>query len=171
MIKSAPYMTRPIPMMIPIYRWWEVPMLWVTGQLYDLIAGRRRTVYVNQCSHYCLLDHFFLPSLSFLFFFVGTARESRVSRRGVRHCHHTRSLHCLSSFFFFPPEACSQLSFCLFRIIFCKFKSWHGFFSFSSLPLLDFHVFSQAAVYFYPCCRSKLPVSVAKGSGFQGRFA
>eukprot|EP00729_Bicosta_minor_P008713 gene8713-13109_t len=44
MIKSAPYMTRPIPMMIPIYRWWEVPMLWVTGQLYDLIAGRRRTV-------------------------------------------------------------------------------------------------------------------------------
>ena len=44
MIKSAPYMTRPIPMMIPLYRWWEIPMMRVTGVMYDLIAGRRRTV-------------------------------------------------------------------------------------------------------------------------------
>lgn len=76
MIKSAPYMTRPIPMMIPIYRWWEVPMLWVTGKLYDLIAGRRRTVYVKQFSHYCLLDLF--PSFPFvsLLFCWNSQRES-----------------------------------------------------------------------------------------------
>jgi hypothetical protein len=44
MIQSAPFMTRPIPMMIPLYRWWELPLMRVTGLLYDLIAGRRRTV-------------------------------------------------------------------------------------------------------------------------------
>ena len=44
MIQSAPFMTRPIAMMIPLYRWWEVPIMRVTGLLYDLIAGRRRTV-------------------------------------------------------------------------------------------------------------------------------
>ena len=44
MIDSAPYMTRPIPMMIPIFRWWEVPMMWAVGKLYDAIAGRRLTV-------------------------------------------------------------------------------------------------------------------------------
>eukprot|EP00039_Didymoeca_costata_P030384 m.29272 g.29272 ORF g.29272 m.29272 type:complete len:680 (-) comp8085_c0_seq1:1866-3905(-) len=44
MIQSAPFMTRPIPMMIPLYRWWEVPMMWVVGKMYDAIAGRRLTV-------------------------------------------------------------------------------------------------------------------------------
>ena len=37
-------MTRPIAMMIPLYRWWEVPLMRVTGLMYDLIAGRHRTV-------------------------------------------------------------------------------------------------------------------------------
>jgi len=44
MIDSAPFMTHPIPMMVPLYKWWEVPMMYFTGKLYDLIAGRRRTV-------------------------------------------------------------------------------------------------------------------------------
>ena len=44
MIDSAPYMTRPIPMMIPIFRWWEVPMMFFVGKMYDAIAGRRLTV-------------------------------------------------------------------------------------------------------------------------------
>jgi glycerol-3-phosphate dehydrogenase len=44
MIESAPFMTRPIPMMVPLYKWWEVPMMFMTGKLYDFIAGRRRTV-------------------------------------------------------------------------------------------------------------------------------
>lgn len=31
-------------MMIPLYKWWEVPMMYATGQLYDMIAGRRQSV-------------------------------------------------------------------------------------------------------------------------------
>eukprot|EP01064_Diplonema_japonicum_P017699 TRINITY_DN2598_c0_g1_i2.p1 TRINITY_DN2598_c0_g1~~TRINITY_DN2598_c0_g1_i2.p1 ORF type:complete len:663 (+),score=91.23 TRINITY_DN2598_c0_g1_i2:52-2040(+) len=49
MIDSAPFMTRPLPMMIPMYKWWEVPLFWVGGKLYDAIAGGRRRV---PSSHY-----------------------------------------------------------------------------------------------------------------------
>jgi hypothetical protein len=33
MIDSAPFMAHPIPMMVPLYKWWEVPMFFVTGKL------------------------------------------------------------------------------------------------------------------------------------------
>ncbi len=39
MIQSAPFMTQPLPMMIPLHKWWEIPVYWVSGKLYDLIAG------------------------------------------------------------------------------------------------------------------------------------
>lgn len=35
---------RPPRAQVPLYKWWEVPMMFFTGKLYDLIAGRRRTV-------------------------------------------------------------------------------------------------------------------------------
>eukprot|EP01059_Diplonema_ambulator_P003967 TRINITY_DN13677_c0_g1_i1.p1 TRINITY_DN13677_c0_g1~~TRINITY_DN13677_c0_g1_i1.p1 ORF type:complete len:713 (+),score=189.11 TRINITY_DN13677_c0_g1_i1:284-2140(+) len=44
MIDSAPFMTRPLPMMIPMYKWWEVPLMWTGGKFYDAIAGSRRRV-------------------------------------------------------------------------------------------------------------------------------
>jgi len=53
MIESAPFMTHPIPMMIPLYKWWEIPMMFLTGQLYDFIAGSRRAV---PQSHYITRD-------------------------------------------------------------------------------------------------------------------
>jgi len=44
MIQSAPFMAKALPMMVPLYRWWEVPLFWVVGFLYDLIAGAGRGV-------------------------------------------------------------------------------------------------------------------------------
>ncbi|CCI10038.1 unnamed protein product [Albugo candida] len=41
---SAPYMNRPLPIMIPIYKWWEVPYMWVGAKVYDLVAGSKRYV-------------------------------------------------------------------------------------------------------------------------------
>lgn len=43
-LESAPYMTEPISMLVPLYTWWELPMMFIVGQLYDLIAGDRRAV-------------------------------------------------------------------------------------------------------------------------------
>ena len=44
MIQSAPFMTQPLPMMIPLHKWWEIPLYWVSGKMYDWIAG------VHPCS-------------------------------------------------------------------------------------------------------------------------
>lgn len=44
MLNAAPFMARPLPIMIPIYRWWEVPYMWVGAKMYDFIAGSRRAV-------------------------------------------------------------------------------------------------------------------------------
>ena len=53
MIASAPFMTKPLPMMVPMYKWWEVPVLWMGGKLYDAVAGSRRIV---PASHYMSVD-------------------------------------------------------------------------------------------------------------------
>eukprot|EP00511_Aplanochytrium_stocchinoi_P001526 CAMPEP_0204842816 /NCGR_PEP_ID=MMETSP1346-20131115/47614_1 /ASSEMBLY_ACC=CAM_ASM_000771 /TAXON_ID=215587 /ORGANISM="Aplanochytrium stocchinoi, Strain GSBS06" /LENGTH=588 /DNA_ID=CAMNT_0051981853 /DNA_START=262 /DNA_END=2028 /DNA_ORIENTATION=- len=39
MIGAAPYIARPIPIMIPLEHWWQVPMMWIGTKLYDFIAG------------------------------------------------------------------------------------------------------------------------------------
>jgi glycerol-3-phosphate dehydrogenase len=50
-LSAAPYMNRPLPIMIPIYNWWEVPYMWVGAKMYDLVAGSKRFVpgsyYIN----------------------------------------------------------------------------------------------------------------------------
>lgn len=44
MLTSAPYMNRPLPIMIPIYKWWEVPYMYIGTKVYDFIAGSKRFV-------------------------------------------------------------------------------------------------------------------------------
>ncbi|KAL3917536.1 MAG: hypothetical protein SGPRY_006366 [Prymnesium sp.] len=44
MIRSAPFMAKPIPMLVPLYRWWEIPLFALVGFMYDTIAGKGRKV-------------------------------------------------------------------------------------------------------------------------------
>ncbi|CAN0282967.1 unnamed protein product, partial [Ectocarpus sp. 4 AP-2014] len=49
MLQAAPYMNRPLPIMIPIYKWWEVPYMWIGAKascllVYDWIAGAKLVV-------------------------------------------------------------------------------------------------------------------------------
>lgn len=50
-LSAAPYMNRPLPIMIPIYTWWEIPYMWIGTKMYDLVAGSKRFVpgsyYIN----------------------------------------------------------------------------------------------------------------------------
>jgi hypothetical protein len=39
LMNAAPYMAHPLPTIIPIYRWWEVPYMWVGAKMYDFVAG------------------------------------------------------------------------------------------------------------------------------------
>ena len=40
-LQIAPYLTNSLPIMLPIYKWHQVPYFWVGAKVYDLIAGSR----------------------------------------------------------------------------------------------------------------------------------
>ncbi len=54
MLRSADFHARPQPILIPLYRWWEVgtfvsatpqvPYMWVGTKVYDIVAGKNRAV-------------------------------------------------------------------------------------------------------------------------------
>lgn len=41
LLNMAPHLTIHLPIMLPIYRWWQVPYYWVGSKLYDLVAGSK----------------------------------------------------------------------------------------------------------------------------------
>ena len=41
MLESAPHLTHPLPIMLPVYQWWQVPYFWVGIKAYDFVAGDR----------------------------------------------------------------------------------------------------------------------------------
>ena len=44
MLSAAPYMNRPLPIMIPLYTWWQVPYMYIGTKVYDMVAGKNRYV-------------------------------------------------------------------------------------------------------------------------------
>lgn len=40
-LQIAPHLTKEIPIMIPIYKWWQIPYYWIGSKFYDLLAGKR----------------------------------------------------------------------------------------------------------------------------------
>ncbi|CAD7089448.1 unnamed protein product [Hermetia illucens] len=41
MLAAAPHLTHPLPIMLPVYTWWQIPYYWVGIKCYDLVAGDR----------------------------------------------------------------------------------------------------------------------------------
>ncbi|XP_063708080.1 glycerol-3-phosphate dehydrogenase, mitochondrial isoform X2 [Culicoides brevitarsis] len=41
MLECAPHLTRPLPIMLPVYTWWQIPYYWAGIKCYDLVAGDR----------------------------------------------------------------------------------------------------------------------------------
>jgi len=51
MLTAAPHLTHPLPIMLPVYQWWQVPYYWVGIKAYDLVAGSKTvksSYYVNK---------------------------------------------------------------------------------------------------------------------------
>lgn len=42
LIQIAPHIAYPFPIMLPLYRWWQVPYYWVGIKMYDLVAGKQK---------------------------------------------------------------------------------------------------------------------------------
>ncbi|XP_058797659.1 glycerol-3-phosphate dehydrogenase, mitochondrial isoform X2 [Phymastichus coffea] len=41
MIHNAPHLAHPLPIMLPVYTWWQIPYYWVGIKAYDLVAGSK----------------------------------------------------------------------------------------------------------------------------------
>ncbi|CAB4037496.1 glycerol-3-phosphate dehydrogenase, mitochondrial isoform X1, partial [Paramuricea clavata] len=41
MLRSAPHLAQPLPIMLPVYTWWKVPYFWTGIKMYDVIAGKQ----------------------------------------------------------------------------------------------------------------------------------
>ncbi|KAK9369560.1 FAD dependent oxidoreductase-domain-containing protein [Lipomyces kononenkoae] len=39
-LKIAPHLSFPLPIMVPVYKWWQIPYYWAGTKMYDLIAGK-----------------------------------------------------------------------------------------------------------------------------------
>ncbi|ELU14135.1 hypothetical protein CAPTEDRAFT_176445 [Capitella teleta] len=48
LIEIAPHLAYPLPIMLPIYKWWQLPYYWAGIKAYDLVAGRQllKTSYI-----------------------------------------------------------------------------------------------------------------------------
>ncbi|KAJ2081258.1 mitochondrial glycerol-3-phosphate dehydrogenase [Coemansia sp. RSA 988] len=40
-LKIAPYLSNELPIMLPVYTWWQLPYFWVGCKMYDLLAGKQ----------------------------------------------------------------------------------------------------------------------------------
>ncbi|GJJ72915.1 glycerol-3-phosphate dehydrogenase [Entomortierella parvispora] len=40
-LKIAPYLSYQLPIMLPVYKWWQVPYYWAGSKAYDLLAGHQ----------------------------------------------------------------------------------------------------------------------------------
>ncbi|XP_048808750.1 glycerol-3-phosphate dehydrogenase, mitochondrial [Lagopus muta] len=58
LLEIAPHLSAPLPIMLPVYKWWQLPYYWVGIKLYDLVAGSQclKRSYVLSKSR--ALEHF-----------------------------------------------------------------------------------------------------------------
>lgn len=51
LIEIAPHLAYPFPIMLPVYKWWQVPYFWAGIKMYDLVSGKqllRRSYYLKK---------------------------------------------------------------------------------------------------------------------------
>ncbi|XP_064306987.1 glycerol-3-phosphate dehydrogenase, mitochondrial [Phalacrocorax carbo] len=58
LLEIAPHLSAPLPIMLPVYKWWQLPYYWLGIKLYDLVAGSQclKSSYVLSKSR--ALEHF-----------------------------------------------------------------------------------------------------------------
>nr|KAF6450228.1 glycerol-3-phosphate dehydrogenase 2 [Molossus molossus] len=58
LLEIAPHLSAPLPIMLPVYKWWQLPYYWVGIKLYDLVAGSNclKSSYILSKSR--ALEHF-----------------------------------------------------------------------------------------------------------------
>jgi len=49
LLANAPHLAHPLPILMPCYKYWEVPFYWVGLKMYDLVAGGWRPAGGGRC--------------------------------------------------------------------------------------------------------------------------
>ena len=44
LLANAPHLAHALPILMPCYKWWEVPFYWAGLKMYDIVAGGRQVV-------------------------------------------------------------------------------------------------------------------------------
>ncbi|EHB07585.1 Glycerol-3-phosphate dehydrogenase, mitochondrial [Heterocephalus glaber] len=58
LLEIAPHLSAPLPIMLPVYKWWQLPYYWVGIKLYDLVAGSNCLKSSYVLSKLRALEHF-----------------------------------------------------------------------------------------------------------------
>ncbi|GFN82940.1 glycerol-3-phosphate dehydrogenase [Plakobranchus ocellatus] len=83
LINVAPHLAYPLPIMLPVYKWWQVPYFWAGIKLYDFVAGSELLKPSYLLSKAKALEHF--PMLkkdklkAALVYFDGQHDDARMS--------------------------------------------------------------------------------------------
>ncbi|KAK0425857.1 hypothetical protein QR680_009430 [Steinernema hermaphroditum] len=51
LLEIAPHLSCPLPIMLPVYKWWQVPYYWAGIKMYDFVSGKRvlkHSFYINK---------------------------------------------------------------------------------------------------------------------------
>ncbi|KAL5489303.1 hypothetical protein EMCRGX_G018375 [Ephydatia muelleri] len=51
LLNIAPHLSHPLPIMLPVYKWWQIPYYWAGIKFYDLVAGKqlvKRSYFVSK---------------------------------------------------------------------------------------------------------------------------
>ncbi|MEE6489327.1 hypothetical protein FKM82_015536 [Ascaphus truei] len=67
LLEIAPHLSAPLPIMLPVYKWWQLPYYWVGIKAYDLVAGSQ-----------CLKSSYVLSKSKALEFFPMLQRDKLV---------------------------------------------------------------------------------------------
>ncbi|XP_070570624.1 glycerol-3-phosphate dehydrogenase, mitochondrial-like isoform X2 [Ptychodera flava] len=67
LLAIAPHLSAPLPIMLPIYKWWQLPYFWVGIKAYDVVAGKQ-----------CLKSSYFLSKSKSLELFPMLKKDALV---------------------------------------------------------------------------------------------
>ncbi|KAF6214579.1 hypothetical protein GE061_009322 [Apolygus lucorum] len=58
MLRLAPHLTHAIPIMLPVYKWWQIPYYWAGIKAYDVVAGSKTVKSSYFLNKRAALEHF-----------------------------------------------------------------------------------------------------------------
>jgi glycerol-3-phosphate dehydrogenase len=107
LLEIAPHLSHPLPIMLPVYKWWQVPYFWFGIKMYDFVSGKKLVKSSFYVSKARALEEF--PMLQgnklcgAIVYYDGQHNDARMNlaialtaaREGARVANHVEVLHLI----------------------------------------------------------------------------